>query len=519
LEGIYAMNDVRLLGIDAGTTSLKAVLYDASGMPITSGSIEYNLITPRPNIVEAPPSIYWDSLKHVMKEITSSLNVEKIAIDAIAVSSQSETFVTLDSGGNPLRNVIVWLDSRSGDETAIIRKEFGREKIYHTTGSPDVDPTWEATKLLWIKRNEPELFKKISKVLQVEDYLIYKMTNGFAANGSLYCSSLLYDIINNTWWKDMLDFLGISENILPDLYQSGVKVGRLTKKAMEELGIDNSSVVVSGGMDQPCGCIGTGNILPGDLTENIGASLNVCVTTDKPVFDSKFRVPCQVHTVPGKYMYVPWTKGGGMVLKWFKDNFCEPQILEADNLHTSVYKILDMRIKEVLPGSGGVIMLPHLTGAMSPEINEHARGVFYGLNLSTTRDVILRSIIESITYLLRSNIELIEDAEINVKEIIASGGASNSDIWNQIKSDVLGKPIRTVKNKDSGCLGAAILAGVGCGAFGSIEKACNSLIKKGKEYFPNNDNVKIYDKYYKIYKELYVKLEPLFIESAKLIKS
>lgn len=512
------MKDIRLLGIDAGTTSLKAVLYDFNGTPITSASIEYNLITPRPNIVEAPPEIYWDSLKHVMVEITSNLNVDKIDIDALAISSQSETFVALDADGNPLRNVIVWLDSRSSDETTIIRKEFGREKVYHTTGSPDVDPTWEATKLLWIRRNETEIFKNISKILQVEDYLIYKMTNEFAANGSLYCSSLLYDIINNTWWKDMLDFLGISESMLPNLYPSGVEVGRLTKKAMAELKISKSAIVVSGGMDQACGCVGTGNIIPGDLTENIGASLNVCVTTDKPVFDSKFRVPCQIHTVPGKYMYVPWTKGGGMVLKWFKDNFCEPQVMEANNLNISVYQLLDRKIKEILPGSGGVIMLPHLTGAMSPEINEHARGVFYGLNLSTTRDVILRSILESITYLLRSNIELIEDANINVKEIIASGGASNSDIWNQIKADVLGKSIITVKNKDSGCLGAAILAGVGAGIFDSLEKACNLTIKKGKAYFPNDANVKLYDKYYQIYKELYIKLEPLFIKSANLIK-
>ncbi len=513
------MKDIRLLGIDAGTTSLKAVLYNDKGIPVASGSVEYNLLTPRPNIVEASPDIYWNSLQFVMKEIVSKLGVSKIDINAIAVSSQSETFVVLDSDGNPLRNVIVWLDSRSGKESDIIMKEFGREKVYYTTGSPDVDPTWEATKLLWIKRNEPEIFKKVSKILQVEDYLIYKMTNEFAANGSLYCSSLLYDIINNHWWKEMLDFLGINEDLLPNLHQSGVRVGSLTKKAMEELRINNNSVVVSGGMDQACGCIGTGNIIPGDLTENIGASLNVCVTTDKPIFDSKFRVPCQIHTVPGKYMYVPWTKGGGMVLKWFKDNFCEQQIMEADDQKTSVYKILDMKIKEVLPGSGGVIMLPHLTGAMSPEINEHARGVFYGINLSTTRDVILRSIMESITYLLKSNIELIEDAGISVKEIIASGGASNSDIWNQIKADILGKNLITVANKDSGCLGAAILAGTGAGIFESLKEACDLIIKRGKEYLPNETNVKIYKQYYQIYKELYIKLEPLFIKSASLIKS
>ena len=513
------MANYRLLGIDAGTTSLKAVLYDEKGSQLASGSKEYNLITPIPNFVEALPTTYWESLKVVMKEIASKLNVNKVEVDALAVSSQAESFVVLDREGQPLRNVIVWLDSRSSIEADEIRREFGQERVYHTTGSPDVDPTWASTKLLWMRKNELDIFKKISKFLLVEDYLIYKMTSKFATNGALYCSSLLYDIIHNSWWKDMLDFLKIDENILPKLYPSGVEVGRLTDKAKKELKISKNSIVVSGGMDQACGCIGTGNISPGILTENIGASLNVCVTTDRPVFDRKYRVPCQTHSISGKYIYLPWTKTAGMTLKWFKDHFCEEQIKEASGRGISVYDFLTKNIEKIPPGSNGVIMLPHLTGAMSPEMDENARGVLYGLNLSTNRDVIIRAIIESITYMLRSNIELVEDANIQVKGIIASGGASNSDTWNQIKADVLGKPILTIKDQDSGCLGAAILAGVGAGIYKSIDLACKQIIKKGKEYIPDSNNTKIYNQYYQIYNDLYKNLKPLFEKTANLINN
>ena len=454
-----------------------------------------------------------------MKEIASKLNVREVKVDALAISAQAESFVVLDKEDQPLRNVIVWLDSRSSVEADEIRNEFGKRRIYHTTGSPDVDPTWTSTKLLWIRKNEPDIFRKISKILFVEDYLIYRMTNNFAANGALYCSSLLYDIINNTWWKDMLDFLKIDESILPKLYPSGVEVGRLTEEARKELKISKDSIVVSGGMDQACGCVGTGNISPGILTENIGASLNVCVTTDKPVFDKNFRVPCQTHSVFEKFIYLPWTKTAGMTLKWFKDNFCEEQIKEASRRGINVYDILTKNIKKIPPGSNGVIMLPYLAGAMSPEMDENARGVLYGLNLSTNRDIIIRAIIESITYMLRSNIELVEEANIKVEGIIASGGASNSDTWNQIKADILGKPIMTIVNQDSGCLGAAILSGVGAGIYKSIDQACKLIIKKGKEYIPDSKNIKIYDQYYHIYEDIYKNLKPLFKKTANLVNN
>jgi len=513
------MKDCRLLGIDAGTTSLKAVLYNGEGKQLSSATREYRLITPKPTIVEASPEIYWESLKAVMEEITMKLGASEINVDALAISSQGESFVVLDKSGNPLRNVIVWLDSRAREESDIIRNEFGRENVYHTTGSPDVDPIWASTKLLWMRRNEPDNFNKIHKVLFVEDYLINQMTKEYAANGSLYCSSLLFDIIRNKWWQNMLDFLNINEEQLANLYPSGVVIGHLTEQARKDLKIATDAAVVTAGMDQACGCIGTGNISSGILTENIGASLNVCVTNEKPIFDKKMRVPCQTHSVNGKYMYVPWTKSGGIILKWFKDNFCEKQIEESERLEKNIYDILTKNIKNIPPGSNSIIMLPHLTGAVSPEMNDLARGVFYGLNLSSDRDILVRSIIESITYVLRSNIELVEEENITIKTVISSGGASNSEIWNQIKADVLGFPIRTIKNQDSGCLGAAILSGVGVGFFKSIEDACDVIIKKGKDYYPNERNVKIYDQYYHVYKDLYTRLEPVFERSAEILSN
>ena len=500
----------RLLGIDAGTTAMKAVLYDEQGVSLASGIQEYSPLTHPNGIVETDPEVYWSSLKAVLKQLCSQLGTTTCEITALSISSQGESFITIDKYGRPLRNTIVWLDSRSQKEAAMIEQKFGAATVYRTTGSPEVNTTWASTKLLWMREHERHLFKKIHKILFIEDYLIYRMTGNFAANGALYCSSLLYDINRNTWWDDMLDFIGIRADQLPMLHPSGVKVGTVRRHIASELGFSNEPIVVSGGMDQACGCVGTGNITSGIVTENTGSSLNISVTTDVPVFDPKQRVPCQTHAISGKFIYLPWCATAGMVLKWFRDNLCPDQIRLAELQNANSYDLLTSGLEQVPAGSRGLLVLPHFSGALSPEMDSDARGVIYGLNLSTKREHITRAILESVAYMSRANIELIEEAGINVKDIILSGGAAKCGIWNQIKADVLGRPVKTKKNEESGCLGAAILAGLGANVFISIEEACAAIIKDDASYLPDKANKLVYEKYYDMYKQLYHSLRPIF---------
>jgi xylulokinase len=499
-----------LLGIDAGTTALKAVLFDSLGTTLASATQEYSLLTGPGGIVELDPETYWSALKSALKALFSQTGGKQHEVLALAISSQGESFVPIDSNGNPLCKTIVWLDSRSTEEAAIIEKEFDAENIYHTSGSPEVNATWASTKLLWLRRHEPALFAKIGKVLFVEDYLIYRLTGRFAANGALWCSSLLYDINANRWWDDMLRFLGLSTDQLPPLYGSGVPVAKVVQSVADELGFSNTPLVVTAGMDQACGCIGTGNLTPGVVTENTGASLNIAVTLDRPTFDPQRRVPCQTHVLPGKYIYLPWCKTAGMFLKWFRDNFCEAHRHEAECQHRDVYDLLTHGATNIPPGSGGVVVLPHLAGAMSPEMDDNARGVIFGLDLSSTRDHVVRAILESIAYMLRANIELLEQSKIAVQEVILSGAAARSVLWNQIKTDVLGKKTKIIKNKEACCLGAAILAGLGAGVFSSAEDACKMIIADDTHYLPDPAAHQAYGRYYEAYKEVYLCLRPVF---------
>ncbi len=501
-----------LLGVDAGTTGTKVVLFDESGKIIASAHQEYRLITPAPLVVELDARTYWSAFKGGVRKIIQMAGVDRGRIKALAITGQGESFVPIGKNGQPLRRTIVWLDNRSEEETKLIKDEFSLEEVYHTTGSPEIVPTWESTKILWLKGNEPEVYKKTFRYLLVEDYLIYRLTGQFVGDGSLYTSTLLFDINGGKWWDKMLDFIGISSEQLPTLMQSGEIVGELTNGAAQETGLSKDTLVVVGGMDQACGCIGSGNVGPGIVTETTGASLNICVTTETPVFDPKRRIPCQYHAVAHKYILLPWCITAGMAMKWFRDEFCELEETEARRKGLDVYDIMTQQAKKISPGSEGVVVLPHLAGALSPEMNMNARGVFFGLSLRTGKKHLIRATMESVAFMLKKNLEVLQEMgiEIEEKEIRSLGGAAKSHLWNQIKADVTGKPLVTLDSPEAACLGAAILAGNAIGLFDSLEDACNKTVSIKERFNPNPKNEEIYERNYAIYLKLYENLKQLF---------
>jgi D-xylulose kinase len=490
-----------LLGLDAGTTSFKAVLFDDDGREVASASAEYALLTPEANIAEFETEKYWDICKLVLSEICQKADVRDLK--ALAISSQGETLILLDKDGRPLRRAIVWLDNRSEAEAEIIKGEFGQRNVFEITGQPDIVPTWPATKILWVKRNEPDIFDKAHKYLLLEDYLIYKLTGKFAAEGSLLSSSLLFDVRQKVWWGEMLDFLGISEESLPEIHESGEVVREISDRVARELGLPGDTLVVTGAFDQAASTIGAGNIKPGVITESTGAALAICATIDKPLFDPENRIPCHYHAVENKYYLLPWCQTAGMALKWFRDEFCQYEGVDA-------YKLMDEEASSVPPGSDGVLMLPHLMGAVCPEFNPNARGCYFGFSLSSTKAHFIRALLESVALMLKKNLDILEELGMEISEIRAIGGGARSDLWNNIKADVVGKPLVTVRTAETACLGAAILAGIGASVFPSIDDACERMVQIRNRVFPDERNRAVYTAAYEKYIKLYEALEPLF---------
>ena len=498
------------LAIDVGTTALKAGLFEPEGNVLAVASQEYTLRTPAPTHVEMPTEFYWEALVAATKSVLGRASVSASQVAALAISSQGETFVALDGHGDPLRPAIVWLDNRAGKEAEVIEDQFDPASLFQATGQPEVVPTWPACKILWLREREPAIFARAKRYCLLEDYLVHRLTGEFVSEFSLLSSSLLLDIRERTWWQPMLDFLGISTDMLPALVNSGELVGKLSVEAARELGLTTETKVITGALDQAAGMLGAGNTKPGLITETTGTALAICTTIDEPVFNRDARIPCQCHALPDKYYLMPWGQTSGIVLKWFRDLFCEHERREAKETGRDPYDLIVALAENTPPGADGLIMLPHLAGAACPEFDPDARGVFFGLTLQHTKGHFVRAIMEAIAFMLRRNLESLEHLGLRVVEVRALGGAAKSRLWNQIKADALQMPVVTLVCPEAASLGAAVLAAVGAAHYDTIEQACEQMVRPGTRLEPDPSLRGVYDRVYGLYIDLYRAARPLF---------
>jgi len=459
---------MNFLGVDYGTTSVKAVLFDDRLNTLSSVTEDYILKT-KGNIVEFESEKYWDIFKTVLKKAKAVA-----CVDALAIDTQCETLILTDENGNPVRDAIVWLDNRATKEAEDIEKHFGTKKVYEITGQPEVTATWPACKLLWVKRNEPEVWAKTKKIFLLEDYILYKLTGKFVTEKTLQSSSLYFDINNGSWWDEILEFIGVDKSLLPELLDSGVCVGEF-----------EGVKVVTSAMDQVAGAIGAGAIEKGIISEMTGTTMAIFVPTDEvPPFNPDSIVPCH-YNYDNSYCLLSWSSTAGMALKWFRDSFLKEK--SFDELSTIA--------ESIAPGCDGVVFLPYLCGSTMPKYNPDARGSFTGITPEHNVGHFVRSIMESIACILKSNLDYLN---VPVSEIRAMGGGANSKVWCSMKADITGKTLVTLKSKETACLGSAILAGVGAGFFASVKEAAK-LIETDKVYSPTGTDMSmVYEQFCKI---------------------
>ena len=445
-----------LLGADIGTTSLKASVFDTEGNMIKSVTKDYTLVVSGDE-VEFPADDYVKLFSEAYDEVSEGLEIAAFSID-----TQCETLIVTDENDNPLMNAIVWLDNRAAKQAEAIKAHFGTERVYNVTGQPEITATWPAAKLLWIKENKPEIHKNIKKVFLLEDYLLYRLTGNFVTEKTLQSSTIYFDIKNDCWWDEMLDFIGVKSEWLPKLCDSAVKVG----------GYKGAAAVTSA-IDQIAGAIGAGITDTSVVSEMTGTTMVVFAPTDTvPEFNPNSIVPCHKN-YDGKYCLLSWTPTAGIALKWFKNNFCE----------NFSFRELDEIAEKVPAGSAGLTFLPYLCGSTMPKYNPDAKGAFMGLTMEHTRAHAVRSILESVACMLKANLDYLG---VSVSEIRSMGGGASSPLWCRIKADMTGKNIAILENNETACLGSAILAGVGVGIFEDVASVCKKLVKIKKVYTPSN---------------------------------
>ena len=447
------------LGLDIGTTGVKAVLFDAAGVELGAGLAEYTLETPRPDIVELDAEVYWRSVCAATAAALKNSGADAAHIRSVGVTGQAETLIVTDAAGRPLRKAIVWLDNRAREEAAALETHFGKERLFRMSGQTEMLPCWPAAKILWLREHEPEVFRRAARFMMVEDYVVMRLTGRCATCRGLMPSTLYYDIRSGKYDREMLDRLGISETQLPELLDGGAAVGFCTAK---DSPLPASCLAATAPIDHVCGNLGCGCTRRGMISETTGCTIALCANFSGVVYDEARRISTYHGFAPASFVLLPWAPTAGMILKHFRDEFsCGMS-----------YRDFDAAAAEVAPGSDGLLLLPHCAGSVSPVCDPDARGVAYGITLAHKRGHWARAIMESVAFLLRDNVDVLRELGAEIREVRALGGAAKSALWLQIKADVLGVPLAVTKCTEATSLGAAAR-----GDFASPAEAAERMVE------------------------------------------
>lgn len=498
-----------LLGIDIGTSGTKTVLFDRGGNPISSSTAEYPLYQPQIGWAEQEPLDWWKAVCITINAVIKDSNINPELISGIGLSGQMHGLVMLDEDGNILRKSIIWCDQRTAKECAEITEKVGEKRLIDITANPALTG-FTASKILWVRNNEPEIYKKCRKILLPKDYIRYMLTGEFATEVSDASGMQLLDIKNRCWSKEVLNALDIPIEYLGEVHESIVVSGKVHKKAAEVTGLKEGTPVVGGAGDQAAGAIGNGIIRSGQISSTIGTSGVVFAHLDNPIIDKKGRVHTFCHAVPGAWHMMGVTQGAGLSLKWFRDNFCTNEIEVAKIMDIDPYVLMTKEAEKVPVGSRGVIYLPYLMGERTPHLNPKAKGVFFGISAAHTKNDMLRAVIEGVSYSLLDCMEIIKDTGINPTNVMVSGGGGKSQLWRQILADMFNCKVSTNKSSEGPALGVALLAGVGTGVYKDINEACSIAICENSTQYPKEENYTVYKKYYEIYKKIYNDLKETF---------
>jgi xylulokinase len=493
------------LGIDTSTTSSKALLIDANGQVVAVASSPHTLQTPKPLWSEQDPREWWGavsaSIKQVLKE--SGLGAEQIA--AIGLTGQMHGLVLLDQAANVLRPAILWNDQRTQSQCDEIHRRIGKEKFIQISGNVALTG-FTAPKILWVQENEPDVYAKVRHVLLPKDYVRYKLTNEYAMDKADGAGTVLFDLKSRNWSGEILKTLDIDPTWMPQTFEGPEFTGKITNEAAAATGLKVGTPVVAGGGDQAAQAVGVGAVEPGIIALTLGTSGVIFATTPSALIEPQGRLHAFCHAMPGMWHFMGVMLSAAGSLQWYRDT------LAAGMDFNDLLKEAEM----ISAGSEGLQFLPYLSGERTPHPDPLARGAWVGLTLRHGRGHMTRAVLEGVAFGLKDSFALIQAAGLGeIRQVRASGGGTKSALWRQILADVLESELVTVNTSEGAAYGAAILAGVGAGAWPDVPSACKATIQITGAMQPNPQQVESYRNSYGIYRELYPALEPAFHKMAQ----
>ena len=486
-----------VLGIDTSTTATKAIVVDRAGAVVGVGVRGYEYKTPQPRWSEQDPALWSRSAVGAIGDALIQAGVAGGDIRGVGLTGQMHGLVLLDESGTPLRPAILWNDQRSGAECDEMRDAIGTGRLIQITGN-DASPGFTASKILWVRNHEPDVWARVRTVLLPKDYVRYTLTEDLAVDRAGGSGTQLFDLARRTWSAEMLDALDLDSSWFPETYEGSEMTGHISGQGAVATGLMAGTPVVAGAGDQAAAAIGVGALEPGTLSVSLGTSGVVFAPLARLAMEPDGRLRAFCHAVPDRWHFMGVMLSAGGSLRWFRDTFMPGQPFEA----------VTAAAGSVSQGCDGLVFLPYLTGERTPHDDPNAKGAFVGLTVRHGLAHMARAVMEGVAFGLRDAFELVVAAEPDVDEVRLTGGGARSPLWRQIISDVLAWPLTTFEAGEGAAYGAAILAATGIGWSPSAQELVVEWVRGVPAEAPGD----LWDvsACYQRYRDLYPALAPTF---------
>ena len=505
-----------LLGIDIGTSGTKTLVCDEDGKVLATAMAEHPISSPKPGWSEQNPEDWWQATGKATKAVLKKAGVKAGDVGGIGLSGQMHGSVFLGDGTKALRPALLWNDQRTAEQCAEIeQKAGGREALIELVANPALTG-FTAPKILWVRRHEPKTYDRVKHILLPKDYIRYRMTGEYATEVSDASGMLLLDVARRAWSDRLLSLLEIDRSVLGRLHESQEVTGTLHAEGASHLGLKAGVPVVGGAGDQAAGAVGNGIVTTGIVSATLGTSGVVFAHSDQPTRDPRGRVHTMCHAVPDKWCVFGCMLSAGGSFQWFRNTLGQNEVAAAKKKGVDPYELLIAEAEAAPPGCEGLFFLPYLTGERCPHPDPNARGGWIGATARTTREMMIRSLIEGVTFGMRDALEIMRGMGIDITQVRASGGGARSAFWRQLQADVYKSPLVLTNATEGPAYGVALLAGVGTGVWGSVEEACKRSIKQTQKVAPKARLSALYDRHYEVYGRLYGDLKERFGEIASL---
>lgn len=500
-----------LLGIDVGTTSVKVAVIDENARVMGISKSTYRLITPTPDYQQIDSEDMWRAFIKCVRLVAEGKNIDLSRVSGIGISSLCPGLAAFGEQGEILVDPILYSDRRSTEEAEFILEAVGRDKLFEITANTAMAGATSGTSMLWIKNNLPDVYERTRYFGHVNTLMAYKMTGSFAMDYSNASYSNFFETTGGYKWSEYIcGKVGFDIKKLPPLLRSTDVAGGLNCPELIELGIREGTPVVIGGGDTACASLAVGVTKAGDVCESVGTTNVLTICVDRPKFDHSFINRC--HVVDGTWIYQGAMSHTGSSYQWFKEEFCKDLEHESEQTRQDAFTKMNEEAGQAKPGCRGLVFLPYMLGERSPVWDPYARGVFFGISLQSTRSEFNRAIMEGCGYGLRQLKEIAERVTGNaITGFVSVGGGAKSEIWSQMKADIMGVGIKVLDLNDMAPIGAALLAGVGSGIFRDVYEAADKVEKKVcREVRPGHDDDGAYERGYQVYTGLYPRIKDLY---------